>query len=285
MRIDHYENFPVASWLCPPALRPAVRAIYAYARTADDLADEGSDSSPSRLAALADYRSDLQRVLAGKSPSPRWVDIFQPLARAIAEFRLPGDLLQALLGAFEQDVVKQDYADRADLIDYCRRSANPVGRLMLHLFGISDAASRLRSDAICSALQLINFWQDLRIDSARGRIYLPRSDYRRHGVTRERLLAGVDDSNLRAAVAEACRWAGSLLHEGTPLVHAINGRAGWELRVVVQGGQRILEKIAALGYATMSVRPTIVWSDAPPLLWRAAHMRRQLGAPLARDAR
>src|SRR5258706_3302942 len=152
--IDHYENFPVASWLCPPALRPAVAAIYWFARTADDLADEGEAEPAQRLADLAAYRADLAAAAAGHPASARWPTVFGPLTVALQRHALPPTLLGDLLDAFAQDVVKNSYADRAELLDYCRRSANPVGRLLLHLYGVSDADSLRRSDAVCTALQL-----------------------------------------------------------------------------------------------------------------------------------
>lgn len=174
--IDHYENFPVASVLCPPALRPAVTAIYHYARTADDIADEGNADVTARLASLSTYRRDLAAVLAGESASPRWPRVFGPLKVTIESFDLPAEPLHDLLFAFEQDVRNPTYGDRDALLGYCALSANPVGRLLLHLYGISDARSLQHADAICSALQLINFWQDLSIDLPRGRSYLPQAD-------------------------------------------------------------------------------------------------------------
>lgn len=275
--VDHYENFPVASWLCPPALRASVGAIYWFARTADDLADEGNAPAAQRLADLAAYRSDLAAASAGQAPSSRWTAVFTPLARTIAEHRLPVSLLSDLLSAFEQDVVKTRYADRADLLDYCSRSANPVGRLLLHLYGVRDGASLAQSDAICSALQLINFWQDLSIDTARDRLYVPQCDAAAHGVPVQSLLDRRDSSATRRLIADVTTWARTLMLQGAPLVHAVPGRAGWELRLVVQGGLRILDKIEALDHGTLLRRPQIGKGDVPLLLWRAARMRRPLG--------
>lgn len=271
--VDHYENFPVASWLCPAELRAPIAAIYWFARTADDIADEGDAVPAQRLADLAAYRTDLQSVSAGAAASARWPQVFEPLARALREHRLPPELLHDLLDAFAQDVVQQRYADRAELLDYCRRSANPVGRLLLHLYGVSDEASLRRSDAICTALQLINFWQDLGVDTARDRLYLPESDCRRHGLEGDALLARIDSPQARALVRDECAWARALMLEGAPLVHRVSGRAGWELRLVVQGGLRILDKIEALGFATLRERPTLRAPDAPAMLWRALRMR------------
>jgi squalene synthase HpnC len=271
--IEHYENFPVASWLSPPALRPAIMAIYRFARTADDLADEGDETPPRRLRDLADYRADLRAVAAGQAPSPRWAArVFAPLGRVLIQYRLPVPLLEDLLDAFEQDLVKTDYATRAELLDYCRRSANPVGRLLLHLYGIDDVESLRRSDAICSALQLINFWQDFTVDGPRGRIYAPLEDRRRHGVEGQDLLSLRDSPAARALIAELCDWARDLMAEGAPLARRIPGRAGWELRLVVQGGLRILDKLASNRFDALLRRPTIGASDAPLLLWRAMTM-------------
>lgn len=274
MGVGHYENFPVASWLSPPALRPAITAIYRFARTADDIADEGDASADERLADLAAYRRDLRRAAVEPSTaSTRWPQVFDPLARAIADFGLPVALLDDLLDAFVQDARQNSYADRAELLDYCRRSANPVGRLLLHLYRIDDAASLARSDAICSALQLINFWQDLSVDLPRGRLYLPLADCARFGVEPAALRARQDGPAARALIADACTWAHALMTEGAPLVHRVPGRAGYELRLVVQGGLRVLDRIAALGHDTLRVRPTLGAPDAVPLLWRAVTMR------------
>jgi squalene synthase HpnC len=271
--VDHYENFPVASFLCPPALRAPIAAIYGFARTADDLADEGDALPDQRLADLAAFRADLESIYAGSESSSRWRSVFEPLQSAIAAHKLPAGLLNDLLTAFEQDVVKKDYADRIELLDYCRRSANPVGRLLLHLYGIGDARSLRQSDAICTALQLANFWQDLSIDTRNKRIYLPATDCSRRGVTRTDLLNQRDSKNVRALISDMVVWTRNLMSEGAPLVHTIPGRAGWELRLVVQGGSRILDKIEAANFATLDMRPTLRWHDAASMLWRAFRMR------------
>jgi len=258
--VNHYENFPVASILCPPALRPAITAIYHFARCADDIADEGDATPAQRLADLAGYRADLQSVATGGDASARWPHIFEPLRTVIRERALPIGLLHDLLSAFEQDVTKHDYADRAELLDYCRRSANPVGRLLLHLYRIDDPIALRQSDAVCSALQLANFWQDLGVDRARGRHYVPATDRARH-------------ADVRAQIATMVGWTRELMLAGAPLIHAVPGRAGWELRLVVQGGLRILDKVEALGFDTLQRRPTLSALDAPLLLWRALRMR------------
>jgi squalene synthase HpnC len=270
--VDHYENFPVASVLCPPALRPAVVAIYHFARTADDVADEGDATPAQRLADLAAYRDDLAAALAGRSDSGRWPRVFPALASAICRFALPATPLHDLLDAFAQDVRNPPYADRAALLDYCRRSANPVGRLLLHLYGVNDAVALRRSDAICSALQLINFWQDLSVDLPRNRIYVPHDALATAGLDVGTLRSGGDSPAARQLVRELCGWAEALMHEGAPLATTLPGRAGWELRLVVQGGLRILERIGQMNHATLQARPTLTAFDAPRLLWRALRM-------------
>ena len=274
MSVNHYENFPVASVLCPPAIRPAVVAIYHFARTADDLADEGDASAPLRLADLAAYRADLLAVYAGNAPSARWPAVFCALALRRAQFDLPARLLHDLLDAFEQDVHNPPYADRPALLDYCRRSANPIGRLLLHLYGVQDTDALRQADAVCTALQLINFWQDLSVDGPRGRRYVPEVDLQTRGVTHAELAACVDSPRSRALVRALCQWARTLMQEGAPLALRIPGRAGWELRLVVQGGLRILERIDRMDHASLARRPKLTAADLPVLAWRAARMRR-----------
>jgi squalene synthase HpnC len=270
----HYENFPVASLLSPAALRPAVMALYRFARCADDLADEGDADAAKRRAELHAYRADLQATLSGRAHSGRWPAVFSSLSLAMRQHALPPQWLHALLDAFEQDVDNPLYADRTELLGYCARSANPVGRLLLHLYRVGDALSLRQSDAICSALQLINFWQDLSVDLPRGRVYVPLADLPRHGLDLQRLRQHRDDAATRALVRDLTQWAGALMTEGAPLALRLPGRIGWELRLVVQGGRRILDKIAAMDFASLRVRPVLRRMDAPALLWRAVRMQR-----------
>ena len=273
---EHYENFPVASWLCPPHLRRPIAAIYWFARTADDIADEGPATAAERLRDLEAYRSDLSAALSGGAASQRWPAVFGPLAVAARDFHLPPRPLFDLLDAFTQDVCKSrdaaGYADRAELLAYCARSANPVGRLLLHLYGVDDDASLARSDAICSALQLINFWQDLGVDVPRGRYYLPAQDCLRFGIDPQAPRTWAAHPRMPELVADLCAWARELMLCGAPLVHRVPGRAGWELRLVVQGGLRVLRRIERLGHRTLQQRPKLGPSDVPAILWRAARM-------------
>ncbi|CDS54140.1 Phytoene synthase [Polaromonas sp. CG9_12] len=270
--VSHYENFPVATVLCPPHLRPAIAAIYWFARTADDIADEGDAAPQTRLDDLAAYRADLMATAAGRPPSPRWTKVFRQLGPMIRQFDLPVNLLADLLSAFEQDVIKQRYASQAELFDYCRRSANPVGRLLLHLYGVNDAESLAQSDCICSALQLINFWQDLGMDIPRGRIYLPADSWAEHGVDEAQLLRLERNPNTINLIAAHTHLAGAMIRKGSKLVKKVPGRGGWELRLVVQGGLRILDKIEALGFDTLRQRPKLSTWDVAVMVWRALWM-------------
>ncbi len=274
--ITHYENFPVASLLCPAHLRAPIAAIYHFARTADDIADEGDATAAQRLTELQAYRDDLTAVCTARAPSAHWPQVFGPLRHALQTHQLPPQLLHDLLDAFVQDTQKsaaaEGYATHADLLDYCRRSANPVGRLLLHLYGVTDALALQRSDAICSALQLINFWQDLSVDIPRGRYYLPQEECTRFGVTQADIMARRQTENATKLIANCVATARASMRFGSKLVRQVPGRAGWELRLVVQGGLRILDKIEALHFATLNQRPTLRWWDFPVMLWRAVWM-------------
>jgi len=274
MSIDHYENFPVASLLLPRRLRGAVTDIYRFARAADDIADEGSATDEERLAQLAAYRTELHRIGAepGHTPPPGLpplADIFTPLARTIARHQLPITPFYDLLSAFEQDITVKRYEDYATLADYCTRSANPVGRLMLHLFDAASPQDVAESDAICTGLQLVNFWQDVRVDWHKQRVYLPQEDLRRHGVTEEDLAACRLTPQWRELMAFQVERTRALLHFGAPLARRLPGRIGLELRLVVQGGLRVLERIEASSYDVFMNRPELGAKDWAIMLWRS----------------
>ena len=260
MSVAHYENFPVASLLLPARLRSPVAIIYRFARSADDFADEGNDTPVARLAKLEAYRRQL-----GAPAEP----LLQDVARIVREHDLPLELFRDLLDAFAQDVVKTRYADYADLLGYCRRSANPVGRLLLHLFKRTSEANLRRSDAICTSLQLINFWQDVAIDYAKGRIYLPQDEMARHGVTEERIAAQRCDNAWRSLMAFQVRRTRELMLSGAPLGRDLPGRIGLEIRATVQGGLRLLEKIEKVDFDVFRRRPVLKWFDWPRILARA----------------
>lgn len=291
MAVDHYENFPVASLLLPRALRAAVRDIYRYARTADDIADEGDATPQQRLAGLAEFRAALHAIDPGNAVHHGDVaagdalhrpDIFLPLQATIARHGLPISLFHDLLSAFEQDVTKHRYEDDAELFDYCRRSADPIGRLLLYLYQTHEDADLARSDAICTGLQLTNFWQDVALDWQKGRVYLPRQKLQRHGVTEDwigrcsiegRLLDQGENAALarswRSLMREQSGQARELLLQGRPLTSRVPLRAGLELRLVIQGGLRILERLEQLNYDVFERRPVLRPVDWPLMALRA----------------
>jgi squalene synthase HpnC len=258
MPVDHYENFPVASMLLPARLRRPVEAIYRFARSADDIADEGTSSDGERLDGLAEYMTELDRIERGEQPSEPQ---FAELAEVICEWKLPLSLFRDLLDAFTQDVVKKRYGDYPQLLDYCRRSANPVGRLLVHLVGRASDDNLHRSDCICSALQLINFWQDIAIDWQKGRVYIPKTDLDQFGVDEKQIAEGRCDAAWSALLDFQLERTYRLMHEGAPLVRQLPGRMGWEIRLTVQGGLRVLEQIRRVKGDVFRHRPQLRATD------------------------
>ena len=267
MSVEHYENFPVASLLLPARLREPVKAIYAFARSADDIADEGTQTDRERLDGLDRYRSELDAIAAGR---PTQDPIFRRLGPAIAAHELPLQPFRDLLDAFSQDVVKKRYADFAELMDYCRRSANPVGRLLLHLFGRHDEKSQSLSDGVCSSLQLINHWQDIAIDWQKGRVYLPQDELTRFGIREDQIAAGRWDAAWAAMMDFQIDRARGMMLAGSPLVHALRGRIGFELRLIVASGLRMLDKLQRVRGDVFRRRPVITRRDWPGILLHAA---------------
>ncbi|HQW20709.1 MAG TPA: squalene synthase HpnC [Rhodocyclaceae bacterium] len=270
MPVDHYENFPVASWLLPRHLRAPVIALYRFARSADDIADEGDAPYEQRLQQLDAYRAELDVIAAGgHSNDP----LFCQLAEAVSQHDLPVPLLRDLLDAFTQDLTQTHYATFAELRDYCRRSADPVGRLLLRLFRTQARAENQQqlawSDAICTSLQLINHWQDIGIDWKKQRVYLPQEDLQRFGVDEAQIAVGLVDDKWRALLRFEVDRTRALMLEGAPLGRSLPGRIGLELRLIVAGGLRILEKIEAVDYDVFSRRPVLHAMDWPRLMWRA----------------
>lgn len=261
--ISHYENFPVASILLPPELRAPIAHIYHFARSADDFADEGDALPEARLAALDGYRRELDRIEQGIATD---APLFRALGNTIRNHGLPVQLFRDLLDAFTQDVVKSRYESFAELLDYSRRSANPVGRLLLHLFGAANPRNLEWSDSICSGLQLVNFWQDVAIDWLKDRIYLPRDDMARFGVTEEHVATGRCDDAWRSLLAFQTARTRDMLRQGAPLGSALPGRIGIEIRLTVAGGLRILAKLDRRAQDMFRHRPVLRWHDWPPLL-------------------
>jgi phytoene synthase len=264
--VGHYENFPVASLLLPAPLREPVAVIYRFARSADDFADEGDDPPPVRLEKLDRYCSQLTLIGLGQTPAD---PLFQDVSRIVRQHNLPLLLFRHLLDAFSQDAVKTRYATFAEVLDYCRRSANPVGRLLLHLFKRSSETEFRQSDAICSALQLINFWQDIAIDYAKNRIYLPLEEMARYGVSERDLGEQRCSDAWRRLMAFQVQRSREMILAGAPLGRSLPGRLGLEIRATVQGGLRILEKIESVGYDVFRRRPVLRWFDWPLLIARA----------------
>ena len=267
----HYENFPVASWLLPSGMRPHVAAVYAFARIADDFADEGDEPAAARLAHLDDWRTRL-RECAGDGPVVRrdaHDAVFVALGHTLRACGLPVSLCEDLLSAFSQDVATTRYATWADLLDYCRRSANPVGRLVLLIAGYEDETLAERSDAVCTALQLANFWQDFAIDWRRGRLYLPEEEATRWGAREEALDPARLSPEWRRALEAASKRTRDLFEAGHGVCDGVSGRLRYELRLTWLGGTRILERLAASGYDPGRHRPTLGLRDVGPLLYRA----------------
>jgi squalene synthase HpnC len=273
----HYENFPVASRLVPRRMRNHVAAVYAFARAADDFADEGSrpvherhrllDGWLCRLRDLVSQGPDASRLIAAGEPANTH-EIFVALGATIREKGLPVSLFEDLLSAFRQDVTVTRYRSWTDVMDYCRRSANPVGRLVLRIAGYHDQKFDGWSDAICTALQLTNFWQDLKIDFDRGRVYVPEDDLRAHGATLAELDGPMLTPGWARVMAGAVSRTRALFHEGRPICDAVRGRLGYELRATWLGGTRILDRVEDAGYDMIRRRPSLGAADAPWLAWR-----------------
>ncbi|MFZ6863115.1 squalene synthase HpnC [Undibacterium sp. Ji67W] len=269
MTVEHYENFPVASLLLPANLRSAVRNIYAFARTADDFADEGNATPEERIKALDIYDRELDAIEAN---SPSESTLFQHLAETIRAHQLPVQPFRDLLSAFRQDVLTTRYATYEDLLDYCRRSANPVGRLMLHLYGAANTKNLRDSDAICSALQLINFWQDVAIDWEKQRIYIPQEDMLRFDLSAESIANQANSEQWQLLMQFQTQRARDLMLSGSGLCKRLPPRLGWELRLVVQGGLRIAEKTDQAAGDVFRRRPKLQKLDWLILIWRALIM-------------
>ena len=240
--------------------------IYRFARSADDFADEGELAPAERLARLEAYRAGLARIARGEDPGE---PVLRAVARLVRERALPLEPLHDLLDAFSQDVVKARYADFAELLGYCRRSANPVGRLLLHLFRAATPENVAQSDALCSALQLANFWQDVALDYAKGRIYLPQDEMARFGVSEAHIAERRCDDAWRALLRFQVERTRAMVHSGAPLGRRLPGRVGLEIRATVQGGLRVLDKLGAVRFDVFRRRPVLAWYDWPLLLWRA----------------
>ncbi|MGF6643577.1 MULTISPECIES: squalene synthase HpnC [Paraburkholderia] len=271
MEADHYENLPIAGALLPKRLRTPVGVIYQVARTAADIAEEGDWSAAERHTRLADFRAGLDAVASGRM-APVHPLLFGKLAGVVAQYKLPLAPFYDLVAALDQEIDTTRFADRSALLDYCRRSAHPVGHLMLHLFGAASPANLADSDTICTALHLINFWQNVAIDFKNSRVYLPQSDLARFNVSESQIGGGVVDDRWRALMAYEVAYARAMLVRGAPLALRIPGRAGIVLCGIVHGGLRILERIERAGYDVFRHRPALDGFDWSVVTARALAM-------------
>jgi squalene synthase HpnC len=280
---EHYENFPVASRLLPAAMRPHIAAIYAFARTADDYADEPGIANGERLRLLDAWGAQLSAAAGSgcesctgvhdSQPDPAPDPVFLALGQTIRDCRLPVTLFEDLLSAFRQDVTTTRYQTWAGVLDYCRRSANPVGRLVLRVAGYDDARLDQQSDAVCTALQLANFWQDFGRDWANGRLYVPSDDRVPAGAREEDLTAGRMTPEWRSVMRVMVERTREFFAVGRGVCDGVGGRLRWELRLTWLGGARILDAIERADYDVFNHRPTIGKRDIPGLirdavLWR-----------------
>jgi hydroxysqualene synthase len=267
---SHYENFPVASFLLPPVMRPHIAAVYAFARTADDFADEEDRTPDERYHLLQDWRELLwQSVESGRSSGPPYSPLFKALGHTIRVCNLPVGLFEDLLSAFRQDVATTRYDSWDQLLDYCRRSANPIGRLVLRIAGYVGAEVERGSDCVCTALQLTNFWQDLAIDWRRGRLYVPGSEWRVAGAVEADLDAERITLAWRDALTVVALRTRQLFDEGRSVCDLVDGRLRFELRVTWLGGRLVLDRLTDVGFDVFSARPRIGRRDAVTLAWRA----------------
>jgi squalene synthase HpnC len=266
----HYENFPVASHLLPRRLRDPVSVIYAFARTADDFADEGDYTSAERLQLLAGYNAQLQYLMDRK---PVTDPVFIALSDVIQRYGLPITLFKDLLSAFTQDVTQTRYASFSDVLDYCQRSANPVGRLLLYLYGHVSHSKLALSDHICTALQLINFLQDMTQDiDEHNRIYLPQDEMQRYGISESHLRDRISDAAMQQLIQLQIQRTSALRLAGAPLGNQLPGRIGLELRLIVQGGMRILQKLHH-NDCDVFRRPRLRKADYFVMFWHAVIKR------------
>jgi hydroxysqualene synthase len=265
----HYENFPVGSRFVSSKIRPDIHAIYAFARTADDFADE-AEYEGTRLEKLSAWRTLLYEAAAGNPTGP----VFTALAQTIRRHDLPVLWLDHLIQAFEQDVKQSRHPNFASIVDYATRSANPVGRLVLWVHGYRDEEHFRLSDRICSALQFTNFWQDVAVDWKKNRVYLPQDDMQKFGYTEADLASAVCDKRFQDLLALQMDRTWELFEEGRGLCEVLNRDLKMEIRLVWAGGTRILEMIEANRYDVFRRRPKLKWNDKSLMLWRALTWKR-----------
>lgn len=274
MSVEHYENFPVASILIPAAMRPAIHAVYAFSRSADDIADEGDLPAAQRLEMLEAYKEALRKIQTQTDGVNDFGSadlnlVFIPLDKIIRQYQLPVKAFFDLLRAFESDIHFQPFRTTEALLEYCRFSANPVGLLMLHIYNAATEENITLSNQICTALQLINFWQDIAIDLDKNRVYLPQDRLRQHGIENQILPGQKISPAWIGLMREQVEFTRTMLQAGAPLSRNLQGRFAWEMRMIVQGGMRILEKIEKVQYDVFTHRPVLTKPDWAIMAWRA----------------
>ena len=262
----HYENFPVASWLVPPRMRPHIAAVYAFARTADDIADEGGRPDAERLKLLDDWQSRLHACVSESAPDDQ---VFLALGATIRACHLPLSLFDDLLSAFRQDITTHRYDTWTSLLDYCRRSANPVGRLVLRIAGHGDGRLDSASDALCTALQLTNFWQDLDLDWQKGRLYVPLEDVEAEHARMQDLDHRQITPPWQRVMTRVTARTRRSFDAGRVVCDGVHGRLRYELRFTWLGGTRILDRLEQVDFDVFRRRPTLQSTDVPPLMLRA----------------
>jgi phytoene synthase len=265
----HYENFPVGSFLLPKEFREPIRLVYAFARVADDIADEGNDSKETRLQRLDEWEGEFRRMLAGDTR----ISFFQELEETANKYAIPPSLFFDLIEAFRMDAGGRDYSTFEDLLFYCRHSANPVGRILLHIFNCANDETGKFSDMICTALQLTNFWQDLSVDIKRNRVYIPHEDFERFGLTADDLKSGGGTDAVRPLLKFQVERTKKLFLGGRPLFRLIDKRFALELRLTYHGGMRMLEKVEHLAYDTLHHRPVLSRFDWALIVIRSLLVR------------
>jgi squalene synthase HpnC len=263
---QHYENFPVASFLLPKYLRQPIALIYAFARQADDFADEGDLNPEQRLELLNNFKAELDLIAQQQTPQTA---LFVALQAMITERKLALQPFYDLLDAFSQDVTKTRYANMGEVMAYCRRSANPIGRLMLALYGQNTEKNIGMADAICSALQIINFLQDVAIDGEKNRIYLPQDELNKYKITEAQILNGDNSGTWSMMMEFQIHRARKLLQSGAPLGLALPGRIGLEMRIIIAGGERILKKLHQARGDVFNHRPVLSKKDWLYMAYRA----------------
>ncbi|MFZ4620780.1 MAG: squalene synthase HpnC [Bacteroidota bacterium] len=264
---QHYENFPVGSFFIPKRYRRPIHLIYAFSRVADDIADEGNMLPETRIASLEAWERSLMNALSGNMDD----DFFVELAKVVREFELSPELLKDLLVAFKKDSSNPRYSTFDELLEYCRYSADPIGRLLLQIFKCSNETNQKYSDRICTALQLANFWQDISVDTAKNRFYIPQSELTNNGLTEQDLSTDSKPEKFITLMRFQVERTETILMEGKPLLEQVSKELRFEMRLIWHGGMTILQKIKEAGYDTRIRRPALTKFDKAAIFFKALY--------------